>query len=205
MTPSQPIRTCEYCEVSYPHLTLTAPAWQSVRNHMGGGGLLCIAEIRYWTGCTAEEAESFLCHAIDCLFSWPFDAEASQALALIDQTFLDTMRPKHFTNHTCCEECKELDDHLLAFSLRSFRARDYEYCDPLPLILPEAIVYLVPFLARCMLRTNVWRTVQFSHNCNRLIRDLHDERFQLNPEQIHAIKNLIDCFGNNIDKGEVCP
>lgn len=205
MASVQPIHRCEYCELSYPHLTFTAPAWQSVRRHMQRGGLLCIAEIRFWTGCSAEEARDFLSHTIDCLFSWPFDAEALQALARVDQAFLNTVRPEHFTNHNCCEECKELDDHLLKFSLRSFRARDYEYGLPLPLILPEAVVYMVPFLARSMLRRNVCSTMDFSNECNNLIRSMLHKPFKLNPQQRHAIETLINYFDNTHDEDEACP
>ncbi len=97
----------------------------------------------------------------------------AQILQRVQQAFAKRRRPRHFTNHTHCEECAEHDEILRSRDIYSLRMEDVGNpgWDPICFMSPEGFAYYLPALARLALGTpdepHSWYGVQLLfHLCS---------------------------------------
>jgi hypothetical protein len=100
----------------------------------------------------------------------PSDADILQK---VQKAFSRCPRPKHFTDHTHCEECAEHDEVLRSRDVHSLRIEDVGNpgWDPICFTSAEGFAYYLPGLARLTLAEPVekhgWYGTQFLfHLCH---------------------------------------
>ncbi len=146
-----PRETCELCGAEACIVEMDEAAWGAVSRCLGQGSpTLAGAELVSLSLIHQANAKDCIEHLRHCVFSWPIDASMQLAIAQIDEAFLPTPKPKHFTNFNHCDECRAHDDTLRSKSVQSISRRDLgnQGWDPIGFCNPEGLAYYLPALAR---------------------------------------------------------
>ena len=181
---------CQYCHELVPDFHLCEQARAAVIERLETSTpAQWVGEVSYWTKFSKEDAEAFLDHFSNCLFSWTYSEDEQVVLAQIDQEFLGAIRPLHSGTCTCdeCLECAELLDRVDVFGFK----RTWLRLPMMPGYISEldAIQYWMPAIARCGFGIH-----EMEERC------FEDEAFfwiekslkrQLSPSQRAAVENYL--------------
>jgi hypothetical protein len=72
-------------------------------------------------------------------------------LQRVKDAFAGATRPEHYTKHTHCDECREIDQVLSAKKRDAWTGDDFRDINVLPLLTSEAFRYCFPSLVRLAL------------------------------------------------------
>jgi hypothetical protein len=142
---------CHYCTTEVPLLSISGEARRAVavrlaqsRPNSAADELVAIHQLSH------EDAKSVIGHLKSCPFSWPFSSEHKEILKHIDLAFRGVARPEHFTDFVHCEECKDHDDTLSAWTVRRIDREAFGQSgwSPLHFMTGEAWAYYLPAMAR---------------------------------------------------------
>ena len=124
MEKNEKFLTCKHCESSVLDFSPSLDAITDVVSALRRGSTtLAAAELAYHAECTTE-AQTWVAHALTCRHAWPYVDSDNTVLHQIDLAFANVSKPEHFTNYTCCGECKEHDDTLRSHDRATIRRED---------------------------------------------------------------------------------
>jgi hypothetical protein len=150
---------CPHCGANVPIVNMTAAAWAAATAALTRGSrTLAAAEISSLGLVGDAGSQRFVDHVLACVFSWPFDAEQSAVLGVIDQAFADVARPDHFTDFRHCSECADHDQTLCSRTVTTIRRDDLgnQGWDPIGFSKEQGWAYYLPALARFAIVPTVW-------------------------------------------------
>lgn len=187
------MKECQYCHELVPDFALGEEAQAAVFERIENATRThSVLEVCYWTKCTKDEAEAYLDHLQNCLFSWPYEEEAMEVLQAIDAAFLGVEKPTQSGDFWHCEDCQKCEEVLQSADVYSFKRRLIRWAEVSNYIShKDAIRYWMPAIARCGLEIKNHEARGFEYNALNWI-ETQSKCSDLSPDQMSAVARYLE-------------
>ncbi|MCE1186714.1 MAG: hypothetical protein LWW92_14040 [Rhodocyclales bacterium] len=195
---AMPICPCPYCKTLVPVLPLSPERMDGVMRAIHGEQpALAVLELMDAAACKKSEALAWLAHREVCVPCLPLQGPDAEVLGVVVDAFAGMERPDHFTDITCCEECRDHDATLAATCPDTLQRKDLGHVgwNPLSFCTGEATAYLFPALVRITLHRNAWPRYEW-YGCQLLWKLAQDKSANTfwhfcTPRQRQAVAHLL--------------